>query len=141
MKLGGASFELLFHALVGQLEVGRSAVVETAFIPEYHNARFRSLRDRYPFTAVQVYCTAEAEVLFERFIGRAASGERHPGHVDQQSMSRERFLEMLEARRYGKLETGDRSSGDLYLEIDTTDVATVDVDALIATIRDHVDQP
>jgi hypothetical protein len=112
-----------------QLEAGKSAVMETAFIPGYDNERFRDLRAAYPFEPVQVLCVADEAVLYSRFIERTASGERHPGHVDT-TMSREAFSELLRARGYGRLQIGGT-----VLEVNTTDFAAVDLDALVNVVR------
>jgi uridine kinase/predicted kinase len=128
MQLGAASFEILFHVLERQLAAGKPAVVETAFHPHYHTARFLGLRDEYGFEPVQILCSADGEVLFDRFVQRTASGKRHPGHVDD-LMSYRQFAEMLRERGYGALEIGG-----LLIEIDTTDFHAVDVEGLARAI-------
>lgn len=128
MKLGGASFEILFHLLESQLEAKKSAVVETAFIPRFHTARFLELEGRYGFEPIQVLCTANATALFERFKRRVASGERHPGHVDH-LMAYEPFAEAMESGKYGVLEIGGP-----VLEVDTTDLEQVDYQNLVENV-------
>lgn len=128
-KLGHASFELLFHILESHLEARRSLVVETAFIPAFHTARFLELERQYSFRPIQVYCTADDAVLFERFQTRVASGERHPGHVDHLATC-EQFVEALREGKYGVLEIG----GSL-LQVDTTDWTKVDRETLVEAIR------
>jgi len=121
MRLGAASFELLFHVLDRRLAAGESAVVETAFIPHYHTARFRGLQKAYGFQPVQIVCTADDDVLFQRFTRRIESGERHPGHADHLT-SYDQFAELLQERKYGALDIGG-----LLLEVDPTDFDAVDV--------------
>jgi predicted kinase len=128
-KLGQASFELLFHILESHLVAQSSLIVETAFIPVFHTARFLELKERYSFRPIQVHCTADDAVLFERFQARVASGERHPGHVDHLA-TYERFVETLQTGRYDVLEIG----GSL-LQVDSTDWAKVDYKGLTETIR------
>ena len=115
MKLGGASFELLFDRLECQLKARKPAIVETAFIPKWHTERFLTLKEKYDFEPVQIFCTADTHVLFERFNKRATSGERHPGHVDHLA-AQDGFLSALSEGKYGVLDIG----GTL-LEINTTD--------------------
>jgi predicted kinase len=102
MKLGGASFELLFYFVESQLAAGQSLVVETAFIPRFSTPRFLALRERYDFRPIQVLCTANVEVLFARFTGRTATGERHPGHVDHLA-TYDQFDEVLQRGKYGRV--------------------------------------
>lgn len=133
MRLGQASFEILFHCLEGQLKVGKSAIVETAFIPQYHNSRFRELRDTYGFKPIQVVCRAGPQILYQRFITRTETNERHPGHVDHLT-TYDQFVKMLSERNYGILDIGGP-----VVNIDTTDFDTVDMDHLVATIAQFVD--
>ncbi len=114
MKLGGASYELLFHLLECQLKARKPAIIDSPFFPKRHTERFLALQEKYGFEPVQIYCTAEPDVLFRRFNRRAASGERHPGHVDHFA-TRTRFLSILSENKYGVLDIG----GTL-LEVDTT---------------------
>jgi predicted kinase len=102
-RLGQASFELLFHFLECHLAAAKSVVVETAFIPEFHNARFSELQDKYGFELVQIVCTACEEILHKRFADRCTSGERHPGHVDHLA-THDQFVEVLRTGRYAPLE-------------------------------------
>lgn len=127
--LDEASFEILFHVLGSILQAGESAVVETAFIPQHHTERFLALRDRYDFDVVQILCDTDDEILFLRFVQRVESGERHPGHADQFT-SYGQFTELLRERGYGALGIG----GSL-LEVDMTDLDTIDVGALILAIK------
>lgn len=128
-RLGAASFEILFHILERQLAAGRSVVVETAFIPQYHTARFLDLRDEYGFEPVHILCHAVDEILFDRFVERIEAGERHPGHVDP-LMDVDQFAELLRERGYDA-----PNIGGLLLEVDVTDFDAVDVEVLMRAIR------
>ncbi len=129
MNLGQASFELLFHFLECHLAVAKSVVAETAFIPEFHNARLSELRDKYGFEPVQIVCTACEEILYKRFADRCTSGERHPGHVDHLA-TQDQFVEVLRTGRYDPLEIG----GTL-LRVDTTHFEQVDYKDVVETVR------
>lgn len=128
-RLGQASFEILFHILERQLAVGKSAVAETAFIPQYDNPRFQSFREEYSFEPIQILCTADDQVLFERFVKRIEAGERHPGHVGQ-LMRYDQFSALLRERKYGALDIGG-----LLLEVDMTDFDAVNVESLMRAIE------
>lgn len=127
--LEAASFEMLFHVLESQLKAGKSAIVETAFIPQDHTVRFLELQDQYDFETVQILCDTSDETLFQRFTGRIASGERHPGHADDLTSYRQ-FTTYLRERGYGALDI----SG-LILEVDTTDLDALDIEGLIGAIE------
>ena len=121
-RLGKVGFDILFHFLECQLAAGKSAVVETAFIPKYHNARFLCLRNIYRFKSVQIFCTADDQTLFERFIKRTESGERHPGHVDHLTYYKEFTERML---KYEILDIGGPP-----IEVETTNIDAVNFEAL-----------
>lgn len=127
--LEAASLEILFHVLESQLKAAKSAVVETAFIPQDHTARLVDLQDTYDFETVQILCDTDDDILFRRFIGRVESGERHPGHADHLTSYRQ-FTAFLRERGYGALDIGG-----LILEADTTNLDAVDTEGLIGAIE------
>jgi adenylate kinase family enzyme len=127
-KLGHASFELMFHILESHLEAQSSLIVESAFIPEFHTARFLELKGRYSFRPIQVYCIADEAVLFRRLQARGTSGERHPGHVDHLATEK-RFVETLRAGRWDILEIDSP-----LLRVDTTDWTEVDRESLVEAV-------
>jgi len=126
-RLGHASTELLFHLAKCELEAGRSVIVETAFRAEFHNERFRDLIRRYDCQVVQIYCSAPAGILFERFVKRVESGKRHPGHVDH-LISRDQFDEMLRCGTFSPLEI------DNTIEVDTSNFDCINYAAIAAAI-------
>ncbi len=80
---------------------------------------------------MQVLCRATSEVLLARFMARARSGERHPGHIDHLSYAE--FAETLRRGPAEPLEIG----GPLF-EVDTTDWAAVDYAGLLEQVRTAV---
>ena len=128
-KLGHASIEVLFRILEVQLAANVSLLAETAFIPEYHTERFTELLRRYDFSVLQVYCTCEPSVLFERFRGRVESGERHPGHVDHLT-DLSQLEQALQEGRYDPLDVGGA-----LVKVDTSDFAKIDLCELLNTVR------
>jgi shikimate kinase len=138
MKLGQASFEILFHQLESQLQANKSAVVETAFIPEYHNQRFlqlhNELHNEYEFRSVQIVCYAHTQELYKRFINRTKSNERHPGHVDH-LMPYNQFSHLLLTRRYEALDTGSK-----VINVDTSDFDTIEYKSLIGEVASMIER-
>lgn len=127
-KLGAASYELLYHFVDRLLRAGVSHVVESNFKPETATERFLELVAKYRIVPFQVQCMTKGEVLVERFMGRAESGERHPGHIDEQNY--EELRPSLEAGRYEPLDIG----GYIY-EVDTTDFEAINYEALYQAIE------
>jgi predicted kinase len=127
-RLGATSYELLFHIIEAQLRACTSFIVEANFHVAFHEERFNTLRGLYDFVPFQVMCYADGDILYERFKQRSASGERHPGHVDD--MNLDEMEEILRRGRHDAMEIG----GEVY-EVDMTDLGAVDEAAIIAAIR------
>jgi len=83
-RLSDASYELLFNLLRQIVSSRNHAIAEGNFRTE-HAARFGALRTLGNMRLVQIVCAAEGELLKRRFLERARSGTRHPGHVDEQT--------------------------------------------------------
>jgi len=66
-------------ALAAELLGARASLVLEANFDAESASRLRALPAHRPF---QLFCTAQAEVTCARFRTRAASGMRHPGHLD-----------------------------------------------------------
>jgi predicted kinase len=80
MRLGRATYPLLFDFLSQELRADRSVVIDASFGPPIANREFAAIHQRWPFDALQLYCTAPREVLLSRYAARAPT--RHPGHLD-----------------------------------------------------------
>lgn len=130
-RLGIASFALLYDGIVAHLQAGAPLVVEANFKPQFDTTKFAALRERYPFTLLQLVLVATPEALQARFAARNATGERHPGHVDT-SFEGE-FAAQLKAGLYGPLDL----PGTVVV-VDTTNLATVNFSAVIETACEWV---
>jgi predicted kinase len=127
-KLGFASIALLDHSIETLLAAGCSCVVESTFRPEYDDERLRALCARYTALPFQIQCVAEGEVLWRRWQVRTESAERHPGHVERAS-----YDEFRPGLLRGRLDP--LSLDGPLVEVDTTDFAALDYDALITAVR------
>ncbi len=87
----------------------------------------RALLDRYSYAPFQILCWAAGPVLQQRFQQRAATPDRHPGHVDQQT-----YAELEPVLRQGRIDPLD-IDGAVY-ELDTSDFAAIDYDRLFAAL-------
>lgn len=82
MKLGAASYDILFAIAEASFQAGAPCVMLEANFTERAGQQLQALADRHGVSLIQVFCHARPEVLWQRFQQRVASGERHPGHVD-----------------------------------------------------------
>jgi predicted kinase len=130
-KLGIATYALLYSFIEAQLSAGGSCIVESNFHAEYDTERFLALKAKYDFEALQICCVADGEVLFQRFKERAASGKRHPGHVE--TLNLEEFKPGLLRGRDEVMDIGGTA-----IEVDTTDFDKVDYEELVERVRNFM---
>ncbi|UCD09614.1 MAG: AAA family ATPase [Dehalococcoidales bacterium] len=83
-KIGIATYKVLYHLFESVMRTGNSLVIESNFYAEYDSDQLNPLIRKYGYTVVQIQCRTEGEVLFERYMKRANSEDRHPGHFDLQ---------------------------------------------------------
>ncbi|HEX6779410.1 MAG TPA: AAA family ATPase [Ktedonobacterales bacterium] len=130
-QLGIASTRLLFHCIERQLEAGRSVVAESTFQATYDAPRLPALQERFHCQVLEVHCTAATDVLLARFLERAQSSQRHPGHGEQAQ------LEELRANLLGGV-YHPLSRDGAALFVDTTDLMQLDYQGLLQTIRSAI---
>ena len=131
--LGRASVELLYHYAEIQLKANKSVILDNAFYPDLASPTLQSLINQYDAQAVQIICTTDNEVLFERFRERALSGERHEGHVDSQSLNE--LKQNLKRERPVQLEIDSR-----IVEVDTTDFQTLQYETVLERVESVMDR-
>ncbi|MGL5875727.1 MAG: AAA family ATPase [Xenococcaceae cyanobacterium] len=130
-KLGIASYNLLDRLIESQVSFGRSLIVESNFMPQFSTQKFLNLKQKYALRIIQIYCQAEAIVLFERFKQRVELGERHPGHQDH--LNYQEFKKNLKSNEYETL-----NLGDLIIKIDTKDWTKLDYNFLFKQINEEL---
>ena len=127
-RLDEAAYSVLFHLAECEAAAGRTFVIESNFKPAKHSAPLRRMLDDNGAQAMQVVCSCSVEVLRDRFRLRAERSDRHPGHCDAQLA--QELPEVLARGGYGFLDIpGER------LELDTTDLDSVDYPALLREAR------
>jgi predicted kinase len=127
LKLNAAAFEMMDYFILNCLKSGGAFVVESnRFETELQN-HLKEWQNQYDFFCLQIICTADRGVLLDRFRQRTESGDRHPGHVDNQNYAE--FEQRLQKDNIRPLNL----EGDV-LNIDTTDFEKVDYEKIIKTI-------
>ena len=115
-RLSVASWTLLYQQIERLLSANVDQIVESNFDPKYANAKWASLRQRYPFRLLQIRCEASAEVLLARYHERIANGTRHPGHIDRSDDAA--FLKLIQQ---GPLDWIDIESERLAVDTNVLD--------------------
>lgn len=107
----------------------------------------QDMLDRSGSKCVTVFFSGDADVFYRRYVERDLRHERHLGHVLQDrypplpgdpleyTMTREEFAEKFE-----KLGMADFRIDGARIEVDATHPERIDVDKLIADIREAFDQ-
>lgn len=128
-KLGGTSFDLMYHFIETLLIANQSLIVETAFNSAVATQQFATIKQKYDFHPIQIICKADLKVCYERFHNRALSGTRHPGHVDQNT-SWETFQNTFSINQYGPLEIGGK-----IIDVNLSNFEKIDFPVIINAIR------
>jgi predicted kinase len=121
--IGAAAFALLFDLADRLLRAGMSFVLEANFAVEAAGEWFERLP---PCRVVQVLVTAPDDVVLERYLARASTQERHPGHADIEALPE--VEHSVATGRHAALAIPGR-----LLELDTS--THVDVAALVELVR------
>jgi len=119
------SYGDLFEGLVDALHKDQSCIVESDFTDEKQLQRLSKIAQDANADMIQIYLHAEPKVLRERFIQRLESGERHPGHQDEQYLEKAkeslRSGDYSDERRFFPLDLPG-----LLIEVETTDFDKID---------------
>jgi predicted kinase len=128
-SLGKLAMRLLYLDAEEVLRRGGSCIVEGNFLADLASDEYQKLIVSAGVRGCQVLVSCEAEVLIARFLSRANSGDRHPGHGDHvpemQAAWKERLAQPFESLR---LEVP-------LVNVDTTDFTKVDFESLLAQVR------
>ena len=125
-QVGGAAFELLLDLTARLLRAGVSLVLEANFAVETAERWFAQLP---PCRVLQLLVTAPDDAVLGRYVARAVSGDRHPGHADMEALSE--IENSVATGRHGVLALPGR-----VVELDSS--SHVDVDALAELVRNEL---
>jgi predicted kinase len=122
-EIGAAAFALLFDLAERLLRARTSFVLEASFAVGTAEGWFARLP---PCRVVQLLVTAPDEVVLERYVARASSEERHPGHGDVEALPE--VQRSVATDRHGAPALPGR-----FLELDSSE--HVDVGAVAELVR------
>jgi predicted kinase len=127
--IGIAVYDIIYYMAETLLASNVSFIIESTFKPvEQRTKELLILKNKYNYTPFQIYCTADNEILLDRFKKRNESGERHPGHVD--NLNLKDFEEVLLRNEHKKLDIG----GEVF-DIDTSDFNAINYKNLFEAIK------
>lgn len=105
-EYGRAATASLYAACETFIGVSRNVIIESAFAPGLAEQDIKKIMDSKMIKVVQLYCAASPEICMQRFNARIKSGERHPGHPDNEG-EHDINVFVQKAQKYTKLDIED----------------------------------
>ncbi len=144
VNLGIASMEIMYYAAGQLMKAGQSFILENNF--EYSSEHgIKNLLEKYQYSALTITLTGDYEVIYQRFLERENSPDRHKGHVvnDCYPEKKENNLKTLKAKTisFENFVHGIEKRGfDVFcvdggqIKVDTTDFSKINMEKLFSQI-------
>lgn len=132
LKLGAATWELLYHLVETLLRAQVSHIVESNFTATYATPRWQALIDQYPLRIIQIRCEADPTITAQRHQARKERGERHPIHRHDNNV--DAYAAYLQQQ--GPLDWIAVES--TRLSLDTSEKAVADYTEIVAQVRERL---
>lgn len=120
-EIGRIAFPVFQQMIELHLMRGESVVADATFLWLEDAHWIHALAEKYGAELVQIWLTADPRVTRERFVRRATSGERHPGHNDALEEVIAEFDERFFNKTFLPIPLRARQ-----LIVDTTDIDAID---------------
>lgn len=145
VKLGIASMEIMYYVAGQLMKAGQPFILENNF--EYSSEfGIKNLIEKYQYSVLTITLTGDYKVIYQRFLERENSPDRHRGHVvnDCYPEKKENNLKTLKAKTisYENFVCGIEKRGfDAFcvdgrqIKIDTTDFSKIDMEELLSQIE------
>ena len=144
VRLGVAAQEVLYYTAGQLLKAGQSFILENNFENASREGLLRLL-ETYQAQPLTIRVTGDDRVIYERFVQRDRSPERHRGHVvndrypeeepgrEAPVLSYEAFVDGIKRRGMATFDAGGPC-----LTVDTTDWSAVDMEGIAAWVRENL---
>ncbi len=145
VKLGIASMEIMYYVASQLMKAGQPFILENNF--EYSSEQgMKSLLEKYQYSVLTITLTGDYKVIYQRFLERENSPDRHRGHVvnDCYPEKKENNLKTLKAKTisYENFVCGIEKRGfDAFcvdgrqIKVDITDFSTINMEELFSRIE------
>lgn len=144
VKLGVAGMEIMYYVAGQLMKVGQPFILENNF--EYSSEQgIKGLLEKYQYSALTITLTGDYKVIYQRFLERENSPDRHRGHVvnDCYPEKKENNVKVLKAKTisYENFVCGIEKRGfDAFcvdgrqIKVDTTDFSKINMEELFSQI-------
>ncbi len=145
VKLGIASMEIMYYVASQLMKAGQPFILENNF--EYSSEQgMKSLLEKYQYSVLTITLTGDYKVIYQRFLERENSPDRHRGHVvnDCYPEKKENNMKTLKAKTisYENFVCGIEQRGfDAFcvdgrqIKVDITDFSTINMEELFSRIE------
>lgn len=143
VKLGIASMNIMYYMAEQLMKFNQPFILENNF--EYSSKDgLDEILDKYSYKAITLTLTGNYEKIYERFVERNESVDRHRGHVVN-----DRYPELEAGRKippipFESFIAGIKNRGmdsfvsnGPHMVVDTTDFENVDLDSIVNEIRNY----
>lgn len=144
VNLGIAGMDIMYYAAGQLMKAGQPFILENNF--EYSSEHeIKNLLEKYQYAALTITLTGDYKAIYQRFLERESSPDRHRGHVvnDCYPEKKENNLKTLKAKTisyenfvHGIEQRGfdDFCVGDKQIKVDTTDFSKMNMEELFSQI-------
>jgi predicted ABC-type ATPase len=129
IKLGSASYDLMFYFAKKVIESNKPFILET-FFSKISEKEITNLEREFNIYPIQIICSTSPDVILNRVKDRVQNGERHPGHVDHT-----RYDELADKvkEEYRPLDIGGS-----MMTIDTSDFCRIKYDEIYNFVTNNL---
>lgn len=144
VQLGIASMEIMYHMAEQLMKAGQPFILENNF--EYSSGHeIKALLEKYRYPALTITLTGDYRAIYQRFLDRESSPDRHRGHVvndcypektannagepKSTPLSFEDYVQGIEQRGYDVFCVDGRQ-----IKVDTTDFSRIDMEKLFSQV-------
>ena len=143
VNLGIASMKIMYYTAGQLMKAGHPFILENNFESSEHG--INNLLEKYQYSALTITLTGDYKVIYQRFLERESSPDRHRGHVvndcypekkendletsKSKTISCEDFVRRMEQRGFDTFYACGRQ-----IKVDTTDFSKIDMEELFAQI-------
>ena len=142
VNLGIAGMEIMYYVAGQLMKAGQPFILENNF--EYSSEHgMKSLLEKYRYSAMTITLTGDYKVIYQRFLERESSPDRHRGHVVNDcypekkgkevlrttSISYENYVYGIEQRGFDAFLVNEKQ-----IKVDTTDFSKIDMEKLFSQI-------
>ena len=144
VNLGIASMEIMYYTAGQLMKAGQPFILENNF--EYSSEHgIKTLLAKYQYSALTITLTGDYKVIYQRFLERDLSPDRHRGHVVNDcypekkkrspeelraaSISYENYIHSIGKRGYDAFFADGRR-----IKVDTTDFSKIDIKKIVLQI-------